>query len=285
MMPTDSATYPRLDLVRIRQELAASPIGHTIVYHRTVPSTMPLAADLARQEDTPSGVVVVAEEQTHGRGRHERTWHAPHASALLVSVILKPPHTHAPHTLTMVAGNALLAAVTDIAPTLRDQVRLKWPNDLVLGSDPTTARKLAGILAESARTPDGALAYAILGIGINVNQQRSDLPRIAPPTLRATSIRVATGAVVDRSALLVQLCRQLAEALADTPAQNFARWKAHLATLGHAVAVHPIGVEQRAMLTGKAVDVQEDGALVVVDEAGNRHTFHAADVSIRPTPT
>ena len=62
-----------------------------------------------------------------------------------------------------------------------------------LGRDPATARKIAGILAESSLTPDGNMSYAILGIGTNVNQQASDLPRIAPPTPRPTSLRVASG--------------------------------------------------------------------------------------------
>ena len=280
-MPMNTA-YPPLDLTYIHQQLEHAPIGHTVHYHRAIPSTMPIAATLAQERATTSGTIIVTEEQTSGRGRNQRTWHAPFASALLVSIILKPPHSlQSAATLTMIAGNAILAAAATVAPTLADELHLKWPNDLVLGNDPATARKVAGILAESSIAPDGTLAHAILGIGTNVNQQANDLPRIAPPTPRPTSLRVASNMLIDRSELLVQLCQQLAAALMLTPDENYQRWKSHLATLGHQVAVYQGGVEQPVTLTGQAVDVQADGALVVVDDAGTRHTFHAADVSIR----
>jgi BirA family biotin operon repressor/biotin-[acetyl-CoA-carboxylase] ligase len=286
----------------VRQQLAHSAIGHTLVYHTTIPSTMPIATELAKEAGTPSGLIVVAEEQSSGRGRQGRTWRAPYASALLVSMILKPPHTHFPAaTLTMKAGNALLAAVAATVPELASDLYLKWPNDLVIGNDPATARKVAGILAESSLTPvaatqESTIAYAILGIGINVNQKTSDLPRIAPPTPPATSLRVAANNIgrsqnkgnpdapdrlIDRSYLLVHLCQHLAEELTVTSAESYRRWKSHLATLGHQVAVYTQGLEQPPALSGQAVDVQEDGALVVEDAAGQQHIFYAADVSVR----
>lgn len=281
-----TTAYPILDLNSIRQQLAGAPIGHTVVYHRSVPSTMPIAAEIARDPGTTTGTIVVAEEQTSGRGRNQRTWHAPYASALLVSIILKPPHSLLPAAiLTMLAGNAILAAAATVAPTLADELHLKWPNDLVVGNDPALARKVTGILSESSLTADGALGHAVLGIGTNVNQQASDLPRIAPPTPRPTSLRVASNTLIDRSALLIHLCQQLAIELTLAPAESYQRWKSHLATLGNRVAVYQGGVEQPVTLIGQAIDVQEDGALVVVDDAGTRHTFHAADVSVRAAPT
>jgi BirA family biotin operon repressor/biotin-[acetyl-CoA-carboxylase] ligase len=283
--------YPALDLNFIQSQLAHSTIGHTLVYHTSVPSTMPIATELAQQPETPSGLVVVAEEQTSGRGRRGRTWHAPYASALLMSVILKPPHSALPPALTMLAGNALWAAVSAVVPELANELHLKWPNDLVTGNDPASARKVAGILAESSLDASGSAAYTILGIGINVNQQAGEFPRIAPPTPRPTSLRVARNSatqadsgndpLVDRGYLLVHLCRQIAEALTRPPAEQYQRWKRHLSTLGQTVAVYSQGVEEAPTLTGQAVDVQEDGALVVLDASGTRHAFHAADVSVR----
>jgi len=124
--------YPPLDLTIIRQQLAHSPIGHTVRYYTTVPSTMPIAAELAQEPGTPSGLIVVAEEQSSGRGRRGRRWQAPYGSALLVTIILKPPHCQMPApALTMVAGNALLSAVAEVVPTLSDELHLKWPNYLV----------------------------------------------------------------------------------------------------------------------------------------------------------
>ncbi len=296
MNPTTNPAYPTLDLTFIRQQLAHSPIGHTVVYHTSVPSTMPIATELAQNPDIPSGLVVVTEQQTNGRGRRGRSWHAPYASALLTSIILKPPHSELPTaTLTMLAGNAILAAVAASVPELASKLHLKWPNDLVLGSDPATARKIAGILAESSLTPvaqqnrqqnkeaspQANSTYAILGIGTNVNQQASDLPRIAPPTPRPTSLRVASNHLIDRSDLFVHLCQQIAVGLTRTPTASYQQWKAHLATLGQNVAVYTNGLAQPATLIGKAIDVQEDGALVVEEATGRQHTFYAADVSIR----
>jgi BirA family transcriptional regulator, biotin operon repressor / biotin---[acetyl-CoA-carboxylase] ligase len=274
--------FPTLDLNFVRQQLAHSPIGHTLAYHTTVPSTMPIATEWAKAPDTPSGMIVVAEEQTSGRGRRGRSWQAPYASALLVSFILKPPHVQLPATtLPIVAGSALLAAVAEVAPELTGELRLKWPNDLVVGPDPATARKVAGILAESSLQSDGSIAYAVMGIGVNVNQRTSHLPRIAPPTPRPTSLRIAADRVIDRGLLLVRLCQQLSEGLTLTPAESYQRWKTHLATLGQTVAVYPQGPEQPPTLIGQAVNVQADGALVVEDTTGAQHIFHAADVSVR----
>ena len=294
-----SNPYPTLDLNYVRQQLAHAPIGHTLDYHIAVPSTMPLAAELARDATIPSGVVVVAEEQTSGRGRSGRSWHAPRGSALLTSILLKSPHSDRPQaTLTMVAGNALLAAVAATVPEIAHELHLKWPNDLVLGNDPASARKIAGILAESAFAADGTPTHATLGIGINVNQLNSELPRIAPPTPRPTSLRMARAAalgttsdnppLIDRGLLLVHLCQHLAKELTLAPAESYQQWRANLNTLDHTVAVYAQGSETQhaapsATLVGQAIDVQTDGALVVLDEHGKHHTFHAADVSVRAT--
>lgn len=285
-----STDYPPLHLATIQQQLANTPIGHTLSYHRTIPSTMPIAAEIAKDPTSPSGIVVVAEEQTSGRGRRGRSWHTPYASALLTSIILKPPHTNLPPAhYTMLAGNAILAAATAVAPELQGQLHLKWPNDLVFSKEsdtnPATARKVAGILVESSITPDGTMDYAILGIGTNVNQTSNDLPRIAPPTPRPISLRVATGRTIDRSELLIQLCRQLAQSLTlTTPEsyqQSYHQWKSNLATLGQSVAIYANGTEQPPTHIGQAIDVQEDGALIIQDESGTSHTFYAADVSVR----
>jgi BirA family biotin operon repressor/biotin-[acetyl-CoA-carboxylase] ligase len=282
--------YPRLDLNFVQPQLVHSSIGHTLVYHSSIPSTMTVAAELAQDPATPSGLVVVAEEQTGGRGRHGRTWNAPHASALLMSAILKPPHIPFPiATLAMIAGNALVAAISAAVPELAGELHLKWPNDLLIGRDPANAAKVAGILSESSLNPDRTATYVILGIGINVNQVISDLPQLSPPAPRPTSLRIARSEIgnpeslIDRGYLLVHLCQQLAIALETPPAETYRRWKDHLSTLNHPVTVYEQGVERPPTLAGQAVDVREDGALVVVDDAGTRHTFHAADVSIRAT--
>src|SRR5215212_5351300 len=114
---------PLLDLTRIAMSLNRSLIGHTIDYHSSLPSTMLLAMELAGQHDTRSGTLVVAEEQTAGLGRLKRSWEAPANQALLLSLILKPPHLPAhPAQLAMLAGIAVVRAILSILPDLSDEI-------------------------------------------------------------------------------------------------------------------------------------------------------------------
>jgi BirA family biotin operon repressor/biotin-[acetyl-CoA-carboxylase] ligase len=136
----------------------------------------------------------VAEEQTEGRGRLGRSWHAPPRTSVLVSVMLEPtvPSPRLPE-LSLVAGQAVAAAIaeqTGLAPTI------KHPNDVLVDG-----RKVAGILAESS---EGLL---VLGIGINANQTEEELPSEtqAPPS----SLRAEAGRVVDRPSLLAAILVEL----------------------------------------------------------------------------
>ncbi|GIV78771.1 MAG: biotin--[acetyl-CoA-carboxylase] ligase [Litorilinea sp.] len=275
------STLPPLDLAKLRQVLGQSPIGHTIHYQASVPSTMPIAHELARQPATASGTLVVTDEQTAGRGRGERRWETPPGTALLVSVILKEAHLRLPPAqLPMVAGLAVLEAIAGLDPRLASQVWLKWPNDVLLGAEGAQAGKVAGILIETA-FQQGELHYAVLGMGINVNQARHELPPVAPPTPEPASIRLALGRVVDRTDLLIGLCQVLAARLMDEPAAVFQAWQERLVTLGQTVGVYTRGLDQEPTLVGQAVGVTPQGELVVMDRTGQRHTFSAGDVSIR----
>jgi len=147
--------------------------------------------------DDREGAVAVAEEQTEGRGRLGRTWHAPPRTSVLVSVVLEPavPPARLPE-LTLVAGEAVAAAVADIsglAPTI------KHPNDVLVDG-----KKVAGILAESSE------GRVVLGIGVNANQLAEELP--AETQTPASSLRIETGDVVDRARLLATILLELERA-------------------------------------------------------------------------
>jgi BirA family biotin operon repressor/biotin-[acetyl-CoA-carboxylase] ligase len=144
--------------------------------------------------DDPEGAVAVAEEQTEGRGRLGRRWHAPPGSSVLCSVVLRPPVAPARvPELTPLAAEACAEAIAHV--TLLEPA-IKEPNDVLIDG-----RKVAGILGE-ARGAD-----VVLGIGINANIEAADLPREA--RLPATSLRVEAGARVDRTALLVAVLERL----------------------------------------------------------------------------
>lgn len=141
----------------------------------------------------PEGAVALVEEQTAGRGRLGRTWHAPAGTAILVSTLLRPPQGRNPAELTLVGAVATAVAV-ERATALAAQV--KWPNDVMLDR-----RKVAGGLAE---LKDSAV---VLGIGLNVNQTRDDLPPDARTP--AASLRTVTGRTFERAPILADLLLEL----------------------------------------------------------------------------
>ena len=216
-----------LDLARLDALLRTCAIGHTVDYHRAVESTMPMAHQLAQNPNIRTGHIIVAERQSAGKGRSGRTWLAPYARALLISVILKPPWIPANTAqIPMAAGSAVAGALMAAAPELDGHVSLKWPNDVLLGRG-DAAHKVAGILSESAF--DGAQpAYAILGIGVNVNQTADELPSVDPRMLPPVSLRLFLGRPMDRTALLAVLCRQLARQMSPDRSSDtvFEDWRA-----------------------------------------------------------
>ena len=166
--------------------------GHVYRYAEVVPSTQRMLAD-----DDGEGAVGVAEEQTEGRGRLGRTWEAPAGTSVLVSVLLLPAVQAARlPELSLVAGGAVAEAiveVTGLEPTI------KFPNDVLVAG-----RKVAGILAESS---EGRVA---LGIGVNANQTREQLPVDAQT--EPTSLRLELGEPVNRVQLLASILLQLERA-------------------------------------------------------------------------
>jgi len=250
---------------RARTLLAATRFADV----RWSPETGSTNADaLALADDgAPEGIVVVADHQAGGRGRHGRRWEAPPGASLLCSVLLRPPAAVAGLTTVAVAVAAAEAVteVTGVTP------RLKWPNDLVWpgdGSGPD--RKLAGILAEAQA---GAV---VVGIGVNVNW-----PHPLPEDLAHTAVALnhITGADMDRerllAAFLLRLDHQYTALLAAGGGEEVvALWRARSATLGRQVRVETGGSD----VEGKAVDVTPEGHLVVETGEGERRTFAVGDV-------
>lgn len=274
---------PLLDLTRIAMSLNRSLVGHTLDYHASIPSTMLMAMELAEGADTRSGTLVVAEEQTAGLGRMQRTWEAPANQALLLSVILKPPHLPAnPAELAMMAGLAVVRAILSILPDLTDEIGLKWPNDVLLGADLASGQKVAGILIETSYR-NTAMEYAVVGIGINVNQALTALPKVAPSAPTPTSLLAYVGRPIDRSDLLIALGQVWNELLGPKRADHdiYQEWRSLLYTLGQPVTVRQQSQGSEQVMHGTAVDVTPDGALVVADQNGHVFTFGSGDVTTR----
>lgn len=284
-MTTYSHSTPLLDITQIAMALSETTVGHTIEYHRTVTSTMSVAHDLAVDAASPSGVVVVAEEQSAGLGRLRRHWEAPLAEALLVSLILKAPHlpTNGAY-LPMMAGVAVVRAIATVLPELTADLGLKWPNDILLGEDLATGRKVGGILIECSYLRN-QMDFAIVGIGVNVNQGREGLPKVEAGAVLPTSLRLHVGRVVDRSALLIALCQAWNELLGPYHSESaiYYEWRNLLLTLGQPVTVRIQRNHGASLLSGTAVDVTQHGELVVLDDEGQSHILDAGDVTTRLT--
>jgi len=233
---------------------------YAVEYHDRLQSTNDRARELAAEGATDR--VVVAGEQTGGRGRLDRPWSSP-AGGVYASLLCRPerPPAHVP-VFTLAAAVAVTRACREAGV---DAV-IKWPNDvLVAGSE----RKLAGVLTEMEGEAD-RVSWLIVGVGANVAVDTADLPETA------TSVRAA-GGDADRR----RFCQRLIEtfhAYRTDPEATLPAWREHAVTLGREVRVETPG----GVVEGEAVDVEFPGALVVRTADGDR-VVHAGDCEhLRP---
>jgi BirA family biotin operon repressor/biotin-[acetyl-CoA-carboxylase] ligase len=268
-----------IDIDTLRSQLETAIIGRTLQQYEQVGST----SDLVREQahgGAAEGLVILAEEQTVGRGRLGRAWAAPSGTSILMSLLLRPSWL-APESaflLTMMAAVALCEAVEDVAPHVR--AGLKWPNDLMLPLSSDTdgpLRKSAGILSELVLSGE-RVAWVSLGIGVNVNWAPTGVVDGRDLGRAATSVGAAAGSTVDRSQLLINLLKRLdTRYLALRRGQQealFVDWRARLVTLGQRVSVNL----PAAVIQGVAEDVEPSGALRLRDEQGKLHVITAGDV-------
>jgi len=238
---------------------------YTVEYHDTLSSTNIRARALA--ESGASDVVVVADEQTGGRGRLDRSWVAP-SGGVWLSVLTTPSvaPARAPQ-LTLAAA----VAVTDACRAVGVDAGIKWPNDVLIEGGVGTpsdagrgGKKLAGILTEMEGEAD-RVAWLVVGIGVNANVDPSGLPA------GATSLRAVRGGPVDRRTFLRHVLTRYAELTADLETVLSA-WRDRAITLGQRVRVET----STETVVGEAVDVEPPGALVVETDTGAVRV-HAGD--------
>lgn len=188
-----------LSAAAIEAALPTAWLGRPVLHFGRVGSTNEVARRLA-EDGAAEGTLVIAEEQSAGRGRLDRAWWAPPGSSLLLSVVLRPelPAAHV-QRLTMAAG---LATAEAVEASTGIRAELKWPNDLEIAG-----RKAAGLLTD-VDIEAGAVRFAVVGIGLNVNV---DFQREGPPELRSRAIGLVevTARPVDRLSLLVDLLVRL----------------------------------------------------------------------------
>ena len=239
--------------------------GRHIVYLPTVDSTNRYARQLAAQ-GAQHGTLVVADEQTAGRGRRGRGWISPAGEGVFMSLIMRP-RSH-PSEVARLSMQTALAVAMAIARETGLPARIKWPNDIVC-----EGRKVCGMLLEM-NADEQTVHDVVAGVGINVHQTQFD-PEIART---ATSLDLLSGRRISRAALVRAFLESFeqAEALAQQGALMDA-YRERSATLGRRVQV--IAAAER--FTGTAMEVTDSGSLIVLNEEGQRREVLAADVSVR----
>jgi BirA family biotin operon repressor/biotin-[acetyl-CoA-carboxylase] ligase len=266
--PYTDIDRPPLSEARLRRALlTAGALWTALDYRACTGSTNADAASQART-GAAEGYVVVADQQTAGRGRQDRAWLSPPRAGLAISVLLRPGEAVAGRdwspiplggyaVLPLLAGVALVEAVRRAGAV--DAV-LKWPNDLLIGD-----RKCAGVLAETV--PSAGPPAVVVGIGLNVTLREPELPQ---PD--ATSLQLAGSACVDRDPLLRAVLRGLADwyvrwrdAGGDAEQSGLIEaYRFHCATIGAKVS---IALPGDAELVGVATAVDDDGSLRVGDRS------------------
>jgi BirA family biotin operon repressor/biotin-[acetyl-CoA-carboxylase] ligase len=241
----------------------------TILVVDAVPSTNALAIERA-QAGAADGFVVVAEHQTGGRGRLDRTWETPRGSALTFSMVLRPSvPTRSWPWLPLLTGYAVDKALK----AQGYDAGVKWPNDVLIGD-----KKVAGILVERIETSDGPAA--VIGVGLNVGMREDELP---VPT--ATSLAVASGSEPDRNDVLVSVLSTLREAYdawqagGDATGLRLAEsYAAACLTVGQDVRVD---LPDGTALTGRATGIDPGGRLVVDGPDGTSYVAAGDVVHVR----
>jgi BirA family biotin operon repressor/biotin-[acetyl-CoA-carboxylase] ligase len=257
----------RLTIQELLPKLNTRSFGRNVRLHDIVGSTQDELRSLAEQ-GAPEGTLVIAEQQTSGRGRMGRAWVSPSGKGVWMSLLLRPtvPLPLTPQ-LTLLAAVALSRAITSVVPL---EIGIKWPNDLLVDG-----RKISGILLESA-AEDERLRYVVVGLGISVNLDAQDYTEEL--LQKAISLKMAAGHAIPRSELIAAVLEQFEQLYTLYLEQGFAPirslWEARSVTLNRpATLLTPQGV-----IDGVPRSLDDMGGLKVELADGSFRTVYSAEV-------
>ena len=251
------------EVVVLSHQLLASHLSYPFQYFESVDSTNDIAQEWLRK-GADSLSLVIADEQRKGRGRRGRIWYTPPNVALAVSVMLKP-RLDCASRVSMVGA----LAVYDLCESLNvDNIGIKWPNDVQV-----KGKKISGILPEAVWDSDKLLGV-VLGMGINVrNSLQGELVDIA------TTLNDETELEPNRVDLIAYLMKRIDYWYGLIAKDDLHHtWKSRLNTIGQEVVITGANVR----IVGQAVDIDENGGLLIKTADGSIQTVLAGDVSLRP---
>ncbi len=253
-----------LDADLIRSGLKTKWLGKDLRCSCEVSSTNEVARSIAN--DCQNGAVVLAEIQTHGRGRLSRPWVSP-PGGIWMSLVLKPqiPLAQA-FRVNMAVSVAASRAIQNLYGL---DTGIKWPNDLLVNE-----RKICGILMEISAEVD-RLEYAVVGLGINANVDVSGFPE----EWRSTSLRHELGREVSRAELIQKILQEMEEAYEKMGSKEvYEEWRRRSVTIGRRVRITSVEGD----MMGEAVDLAEDGALLLMAKGGLKRVLAGDCVHLRP---
>ncbi len=246
-------------------------IGREILYFPEIDSTNRVAREEAGR-GAPEGTAVLADSQSQGKGRLNRRWHSPAGVNLYASIILRPPISPASAPqIPLVAGVAVARALATLSGL---KPGIKWPNDIYLGG-----RKVSGVLSEMD-AQGGIIHSVILGVGVNVNSRKEDFPPEVSQI--ATSLRAEVGREIPRETVAAEIFEEVEEEYflflreGLSPRLN-QEWNRLSWINGKRVTLRM----QAGEISGQALGLDTDGALLVLDDEGRTRRYIAGDVSLR----
>lgn len=264
------ASPDRVNAANIQKYLQTETYGRTVDYHERIGSTQNLAHDAA-QADAPDGTLIIAEEQTAGKGRLSRPWNSAARKGIWMSLIIRPAlmPQQAPQ-MTLVAAVAIVRAIENVAGI---EATIKWPNDIMLNG-----KKITGILTELQSEPDRVKAI-ILGIGMNVNQDEEDFPLELQEI--ATSLKMNSGRHIDRAQLIaeilgfIELYTKMYEKHGFGPIKLL--WEGYSNITGKRIRA----VMLNETVEGTALGISEEGLLELQLDNGGVRGIYSADIVIK----
>lgn len=251
----------------IRWGLQTKWLGKSIIHKESITSTQEVAHHAAK-EGAQHGTVIIADEQTNSRGRMQRQWHSAASKGIWMSILLRPAMLpqNAPQ-LTLLSGTVLASVIArkfDVTPYI------KWPNDIIING-----KKVAGILTEMQAEQD-QIQYVIIGMGINVNQDREDFPDEI--TTKATSLKIATGCEQELVDLIQDILLQFEKMYDNYLQAGFPYvktiWESFGFKIGKPIVVRTMNKEWKTDFLG----IAKDGALLVANDQDKPEKLYAGEI-------
>lgn len=261
----------QVESVKLAQILGDAPLGSTLIYTPTIDSTNTEVKRLASQ-NAPHGLLVIANEQTAGRGRQGRSFHSPSGQGLYLSLLLRPQLPHS--DITNITAWVAVALCRGISQCCGVDLGIKWVNDLVWGN-----KKVCGILTElTLESETNFVEYVVIGIGINLRQSLEDFPE----ELRDTAISLETilGKSVNSTALCGAILKELNQMYSSFPQEKnsyLEEYRKLCITLDKDIQVLKGDSRRHA----KALDIDNDFCLVVRYNPQETEHLSSGEVSVR----